>query len=160
MKDGNGERTFELGLILTMGFKRQKQNPLNPPDKTQPFNVCLQANPVATHSWSEDLFREPSQHNEPPIPGLSPSSKPPEDVATCEAEPEVAPTQSMEEPFGKSQLFLTPPFPISSLSHYSAVFPRSPSHPPRTQPPPPPWFQAPLIPMIMLARNSPTCNQH
>ncbi|MBW0504306.1 hypothetical protein O181_044021 [Austropuccinia psidii MF-1] len=45
--------------------------------------------------WSEDLFCKPCQHNGPPIPGLSP----PEDVATCEPEPEVAPTQSMEEPF-------------------------------------------------------------
>ncbi|MBW0582427.1 hypothetical protein O181_122142 [Austropuccinia psidii MF-1] len=68
--------------------------------------------------WSEDLFHskqpefhlistfdsseltvppfvEPSQTAEPPIPGPSPSSKPHEDVPTCEPEPEVAPTQSM-----------------------------------------------------------------
>ncbi|MBW0562492.1 hypothetical protein O181_102207 [Austropuccinia psidii MF-1] len=72
-------------------------------------------------------FVEPSQHNEPPIPGLSPSSKPPEDVQTCEPEPEVALTQSMKEPFGKSpllflysyQLFFTPPLTISSFSRYS-----------------------------------------
>ncbi|MBW0532411.1 hypothetical protein O181_072126 [Austropuccinia psidii MF-1] len=43
--------------------------------------------------WSEDLSPEP------PIPGPSPSSEPPEDVPTCEPEPEVAPTQSTEEPF-------------------------------------------------------------
>ncbi|MBW0546858.1 hypothetical protein O181_086573 [Austropuccinia psidii MF-1] len=49
---------------------------------------ALQANPAATHSWSKDLFREPSQHDEPPIPGPSPSSKPPEDIATsCPATP-------------------------------------------------------------------------
>ncbi|MBW0499921.1 hypothetical protein O181_039636 [Austropuccinia psidii MF-1] len=41
----------------------------------------------------------PEWHPMPPIPGLSPSSKPHEDVPTHEPEPEVAPTQSMEEPF-------------------------------------------------------------
>ncbi|MBW0504915.1 hypothetical protein O181_044630 [Austropuccinia psidii MF-1] len=49
--------------------------------------------------WSEHLSRGPSQHDEPPIPGLSPSSKPPEDVPTCEPEPEVALTQFTEDPF-------------------------------------------------------------
>ncbi|MBW0505875.1 hypothetical protein O181_045590, partial [Austropuccinia psidii MF-1] len=43
------------------------------------------------------LPRPPS--DEPPIPGLSPSSEPPEDIPTREPEPEVAPMQSMEEPF-------------------------------------------------------------
>ncbi|MBW0493268.1 hypothetical protein O181_032983 [Austropuccinia psidii MF-1] len=70
-------------------------------------------------------FVEPSQINEPPTPGPSPCSKPHEDVLTFEPEPEVAPTQSMEEPFGKSQLhffdssqlFLTFPLTISSSSH-------------------------------------------
>ncbi|MBW0483693.1 hypothetical protein O181_023408 [Austropuccinia psidii MF-1] len=47
----------------------------------------------------EDLFRETPKPNEPPIPGLTPSSKPHEDVPTCEPEPEVALTQFMEEPF-------------------------------------------------------------
>ncbi|MBW0508438.1 hypothetical protein O181_048153 [Austropuccinia psidii MF-1] len=45
-------------------------------------------------------FVEPSQHNEPPIPGPSQPSEPHEDASTCGPEPEVAPTQSMEEPFG------------------------------------------------------------
>ncbi|MBW0584402.1 hypothetical protein O181_124117 [Austropuccinia psidii MF-1] len=70
--------------------------------------------------------QKPSQNDEPPIPGLSPSSEPAEDVRTCEPEPEVALTQSMEEPFGKqllhffnsSQIFITPPSPISSSSHH------------------------------------------
>ncbi|MBW0482281.1 hypothetical protein O181_021996 [Austropuccinia psidii MF-1] len=144
--------------------------------------------------WLEDLFCKPSQHDEPPIPGPSPSSELPEDVTTRETEPEVAPTQSMEEPFGKSQihffnsprLFLTPPLPISSLSRYSPFNhhhrqyphwippPISPSltPPPSTPTPdlPPvaaenpttssPRCQAPLIPTMTLARNSPTCNQH
>ncbi|MBW0517068.1 hypothetical protein O181_056783 [Austropuccinia psidii MF-1] len=43
--------------------------------------------------WLEELFHEP------PIPGPSTSSNLPEDVPTCEAEPEVAPTQFTEEPF-------------------------------------------------------------
>ncbi|MBW0526533.1 hypothetical protein O181_066248 [Austropuccinia psidii MF-1] len=45
--------------------------------------------------------QKPSQHHEPPIPGLSPTSEPPEDAATHEPEPEVDPTQSMEEPFAR-----------------------------------------------------------
>ncbi|MBW0507804.1 hypothetical protein O181_047519 [Austropuccinia psidii MF-1] len=44
-------------------------------------------------------FVEPSQPDEPPIPGLSQPSEPYEDASTCEPEPEVAPIQSMEEPF-------------------------------------------------------------
>ncbi|MBW0555771.1 hypothetical protein O181_095486 [Austropuccinia psidii MF-1] len=46
--------------------------------------------------------QKPSQTKEPPIPGPSPSSQPPEDNTAHEPEPEVAPTQSTEEPFGKS----------------------------------------------------------
>ncbi|MBW0534412.1 hypothetical protein O181_074127 [Austropuccinia psidii MF-1] len=49
--------------------------------------------------WCKALSCEPSQHDEPPIPAPSPSSKPPEDVATCEPEREEGPTQSMGEPF-------------------------------------------------------------
>ncbi|MBW0467067.1 hypothetical protein O181_006782 [Austropuccinia psidii MF-1] len=100
--------------------------------------------------WLEDLFRgkqppfpflilafasneltlppcvEPSQHDEPPIPGPSQLSEPHENASTCEPEPEVALTQSMEEPFflllfllfSWSQLSLTPPSTISSLPSY------------------------------------------
>ncbi|MBW0563145.1 hypothetical protein O181_102860 [Austropuccinia psidii MF-1] len=79
--------------------------------------------------WLEDVSCKPSKHNEPPIPGLSPYSEPPEDVATCEPEPEVAPKPSTEDPFGNSlllflssyQLFLTPPSIISSSSCYSPL---------------------------------------
>ncbi|MBW0492142.1 hypothetical protein O181_031857 [Austropuccinia psidii MF-1] len=75
-------------------------------------------------------FVEPSQYNEPPIPGLSQSyeSQVPshEDAMACEPEPEVAPRQSMEDPFGKfpfsffpcPQHSLTPPSTISSSSCY------------------------------------------
>ncbi|MBW0526779.1 hypothetical protein O181_066494 [Austropuccinia psidii MF-1] len=79
--------------------------------------------------WSEELFGKPSPTKEPPIPGLSPSSQPPEDNTTCEPEPEVAPTQSMEEPLGKSpllilhssQLFLTFSLNISTSSRHSLL---------------------------------------
>ncbi|MBW0483012.1 hypothetical protein O181_022727 [Austropuccinia psidii MF-1] len=130
-----------------MGFKLQKQNKPNLPQQDSPVPIfpCEQTprqptpGPSGTQ-WSEDLFCgkqkkfhlistfdsseltlppfvEPSQTNEPPIPGPSPSSKPHEDVPTCEPEPELAPTQSMEEPFGKHQLFLTFPLTISSSFH-------------------------------------------
>ncbi|MBW0500643.1 hypothetical protein O181_040358 [Austropuccinia psidii MF-1] len=78
-------------------------------------------------------FVEPSQHNEPPIQGLSPSSEPQvsshEDTSACEPEPEEALTQSTEEPFSKSplhlfyyaKLCLTPPLTISSSSHYTPL---------------------------------------
>ncbi|MBW0593488.1 hypothetical protein O181_133203 [Austropuccinia psidii MF-1] len=123
-------------VLSPMGFKCQKQNPPNPPrqDSPVPSLPCEQTprqptpGPSGTQ-WSEELFREPSRTKEPPIPGPSPSSQPPEDNTTCEPEPEVAPTQSMEEPFGKSQfhffnstqLFLTPPSTISSSSRHSPL---------------------------------------
>ncbi|MBW0508873.1 hypothetical protein O181_048588 [Austropuccinia psidii MF-1] len=172
-------------VFSPMGFKCQKKNPPNPPQQDSPISrmPCEQTPPQPTPGLSgthcsKDVSTKPSQHNEPPIPGLSPSSKPPEDVLTHEPEPEVAPTQSMEDPFAKSpllflysyQLFLTPPLIISSLSRYSPlrnhhqqyacriplwVTPPLPV-PLRTPPPPPPRCQAPLIPTMTLARNLPT----
>ncbi|MBW0592939.1 hypothetical protein O181_132654, partial [Austropuccinia psidii MF-1] len=146
MKDGNGKRTFKLGLIVTDGIQtpnlpceqtRQQPtpgpsgtrwseelfrepevapmqsteepfepNPPNPPRQDSPVpslpreQTPRQPTPGPSGTrWSEDLFREASQHDEPPIPGPSPSSEPPEDIATREPQPEVAPTQSTEEPF-------------------------------------------------------------
>ncbi|MBW0593091.1 hypothetical protein O181_132806, partial [Austropuccinia psidii MF-1] len=91
IKDGDGERTFELGPIVTIGI----QTP-NLPCKQAP----QQPTPgLSGTRWSGELFPEPSQTKEPPIPSPSPSSKPPEDVLACEPEPEVAPMQSTEEPF-------------------------------------------------------------
>ncbi|MBW0529152.1 hypothetical protein O181_068867 [Austropuccinia psidii MF-1] len=135
MKDGDGKRTFKFGLIVTMSCHpwdsnaQVKQNPPNPPNKTHPFHVCLASKPCRNPLQAWVAPDEPSQHNEPPIPGLSPSSEPPEDVPTREPEPKVALTQSTEEPFHKSsllflytyQLFLTPPSTISSLSCYSLL---------------------------------------
>ncbi|MBW0526783.1 hypothetical protein O181_066498 [Austropuccinia psidii MF-1] len=160
MKDGNGKRIFKLGPIVTMSCHpcdSKAKQPTPGPSGTQ---------------WSEESFRKL------PIPGPSPSSEPPEDVLTREPEPEVAPMQSMEEPFGKqllhffnsSQLFLTFSLTISSLSchsplsnyhqQYARPIRPSLSLPPRTHQPPPPRCPAPLIPTMMLTRNSPTCNQH
>ncbi|MBW0533691.1 hypothetical protein O181_073406 [Austropuccinia psidii MF-1] len=152
MKDGNGKRTFELGPIVTMSCHpwdstAQKQNPLNPPQQDSTvLHIPREQTPrqptpgPSGTQWSEDLshgkqptlpspFVGPSQHNKPPIPGPIPFSEPPRDIPTREPEPEVAPTQSMEDPFGKSpllflysyQLFLTPPLIISSSSHYSLL---------------------------------------
>ncbi|MBW0554155.1 hypothetical protein O181_093870 [Austropuccinia psidii MF-1] len=120
MKDGNGKRTFKLGPIVTNGI----QTPDLPHEQTlqQPT-----PGPSGTR-WSEELFREPSRTKEPPIPGPSPSSQPPEDNTTCEPEPEVAPMQSTEEPFAcpatpRSIIIIndtpvgSPPPPVQSPSH-------------------------------------------
>ncbi|MBW0505416.1 hypothetical protein O181_045131 [Austropuccinia psidii MF-1] len=100
MKDGNGERTSKLGPIITMSCHPWDSNAKNkthqiPPNKTHPFNVCLARKPRRNPLLAQ------VEPNEPPIPGPSPSSEPPEDVATHEPEPDVAPTQSMEEPFAR-----------------------------------------------------------
>ncbi|MBW0499689.1 hypothetical protein O181_039404, partial [Austropuccinia psidii MF-1] len=112
MKDGDGERTFELGPIITMSCHqwdsnaKVKQNPLNPSQQDSPIpslpreQAPRQPTPGPSDTqWSEELFCEPSQTKDPPIPGPSPSSQPPEDNTAHEPEPEVAPTQSTEEPF-------------------------------------------------------------
>ncbi|MBW0504717.1 hypothetical protein O181_044432 [Austropuccinia psidii MF-1] len=99
-----------------MGFKCKRRNQPNPlrQDSPIPSLPCKQTprqptpGPSGTQ-WSEDLFHEPSQPNEPPITGLSPSSEPHEEILTCEPEPEVAPTQSMKEPFARPT---SPPFVI------------------------------------------------
>ncbi|MBW0485863.1 hypothetical protein O181_025578 [Austropuccinia psidii MF-1] len=127
MKDGNGKRTFKLGPIVTMSCHPWDSNTkLNSPVPCMP---CKQTpwqptpGPSGTQ-WSEDLFHgkkppfpflilpfasseltlppivEPSQHHEPPIPGLSQPSESHEDALAHEPEPEVAPMQFMEEPFG------------------------------------------------------------
>ncbi|MBW0570896.1 hypothetical protein O181_110611 [Austropuccinia psidii MF-1] len=50
MKDGNGERTFELVPIVTMSCHQWDSNSKNkthqiPPNKIHPFNVCLASKP-------------------------------------------------------------------------------------------------------------------
>ncbi|MBW0550239.1 hypothetical protein O181_089954 [Austropuccinia psidii MF-1] len=147
MKEGDGERTFNLGPNVTMSFhpfdsnfnissyfsSRNhtyyfslpiEQNPPNPPQKgtlipRMPCKKTLQqlTPGLSGTQWVEDLFRgkqqaipfliltfdsseltippfvEPSQYNEPPIPGLGPSSERHEAISACDPEPEVAPMQ-------------------------------------------------------------------
>ncbi|MBW0489261.1 hypothetical protein O181_028976 [Austropuccinia psidii MF-1] len=102
--------------------------------------------------WLEDLSREPSQHNEPPIPGPIPSSKPPENLPTGDPEPEVAPMQSTEEPFA------CPATPCSVIIIDNMPV-GSPTPPPSPRVTPPSQCQAPVIPMMTLARNLPTYNR-
>ncbi|MBW0470429.1 hypothetical protein O181_010144 [Austropuccinia psidii MF-1] len=89
--------------------------------------------------WLKDLFRQPSQPNEPPIPGPSQPSEPHEDTSTHEPEPEVALMQSTEEPFAG------PATPVSII-----IIDNMPigSHPP-----------VPLIPTMRLGSNLRTCDR-
>ncbi|MBW0547006.1 hypothetical protein O181_086721 [Austropuccinia psidii MF-1] len=70
--------------------------------KQTPFPYLIST--FASSELTFSPFVEPSQHNEPPIPGPSKASDSQlpshENNLTCESEPEVAPTQSLEEPFG------------------------------------------------------------
>ncbi|MBW0487411.1 hypothetical protein O181_027126 [Austropuccinia psidii MF-1] len=166
---------------------RIEPNQPNPPQQDSPVpSLPCKQTPWQPTQWLEDLFLgkqpefhllstfdsseltappfvEPCQTDEPPIPGPSPSPEPHEEVLTCEPEPEVAPTQSMEEPFGKLKLsfFTLPKFPHLSFDHLQ-LFPLHPtlSSPLTIRPSDPPSrYQAPLIPTMMLARKLPTYNQ-
>ncbi|MBW0479510.1 hypothetical protein O181_019225 [Austropuccinia psidii MF-1] len=77
---------------------------------------CKQAPGPSGTQWSEDWFCEPSQHNEPPIPGPIQTSEPHEDALTREPEPEVAPTKSMEEHFACPSTPASFP-PVPSFPH-------------------------------------------
>ncbi|MBW0471763.1 hypothetical protein O181_011478 [Austropuccinia psidii MF-1] len=142
-----------------------EQNTPNPVQQDSPF-PCVpfkqtpwQPTPGLSGTQCEltlPPFVEPSQYNEPPIPGSSQSSESQlpshEDTSACEPEPEVAPMQSMEDPFAHS----TTPCSIIMLDNTPVGSP----------PPLSPWFlplrtqlSPPLIPMMRLNRNSLTCNQ-
>ncbi|MBW0493312.1 hypothetical protein O181_033027 [Austropuccinia psidii MF-1] len=163
-----------------MGFKRQKQNPPNPPQQEShipcmPHKQTPQQptpGPSGTR-WSEDLFCskqppfpflilpfelseltfppfvEPSQHHEPPIPGPSKPSEPHEDALTCEPEPEVGLTKSMEEPFACPAT----PALVIIIDNMPVGSPLPLPVPPRTPLPPL------LIPTMRLARNLPNYDQ-
>ncbi|MBW0559936.1 hypothetical protein O181_099651 [Austropuccinia psidii MF-1] len=100
VKDGDGRRTIEFGPIVTMSGHPWDSNAKDLFCSKKPkFHL------ISTFDSSEltlTPFAEPSRTNEPPIPFPSPSSKPHEDVPTCGPEPEMTPTQSMEEPFAPS----------------------------------------------------------
>ncbi|MBW0472942.1 hypothetical protein O181_012657 [Austropuccinia psidii MF-1] len=98
MKDGDGKRTFELGPIVTISCHPWDSNAkdlFHGKEATFPLLISTFDSSELTLS----PFVEPSHPNEPPIPGPSQSSKSHEDVPTCEPEPEVAPKQSLEQPF-------------------------------------------------------------
>ncbi|MBW0576560.1 hypothetical protein O181_116275, partial [Austropuccinia psidii MF-1] len=126
MKDGDGERTFELGPIVTISCHRWDSNAKN---KTPRQDSPVPSLPCKQTPRKPTPGPKPSQTKEPPIPGPSPSTQPPEDDTMREPEPEVAPTQSTEEPFDKSpllflhsyQLFLTISLTISSSSRHSLL---------------------------------------
>ncbi|MBW0584524.1 hypothetical protein O181_124239 [Austropuccinia psidii MF-1] len=122
-------------ILSPMGFKLQKQNPPNLPRQDSPVpslprkQTLRQPTPGPSGTqWSEELFREPSQTKEPPIPGPSPSSQPHEDDTTPFPHPSF------------DHLQLVPPLPAPSLSstirpldpplHSNASSPpvQSPSH--------------------------------
>ncbi|MBW0465758.1 hypothetical protein O181_005473 [Austropuccinia psidii MF-1] len=96
-----------------MGFKGQSKFSFSSPNNTDFFPLHIEKNPpnppqqdshvpcmpskqtlwqptpgTSGTQWLQDLSREPSQQNEPPIPGLSQSSEPCEDTLTsCPAAP-------------------------------------------------------------------------
>ncbi|MBW0482182.1 hypothetical protein O181_021897 [Austropuccinia psidii MF-1] len=132
-----------------MEFKFQKPNPPNPPQQDTHKQTPQQPTPGPSGiQWSEDLSRKPSQQDEPPISGPSPSSKPPEDIPTREQEPEVVPMQSTEEPFAH------PATPCSVI-----FIDNTPIQTPPSPTPPPSQCQDPLIPTMKLAINSLTSGQ-
>ncbi|MBW0575707.1 hypothetical protein O181_115422 [Austropuccinia psidii MF-1] len=165
-----------------------QQNQPNPPLQDSPVcslpceQTPWQLTPgLSGTQWSEDLFHskqpkfhlistfnsreltlppfvEPSQANEPPIPGQSSSSEPHEDVPACEPEPEVAPMQSMEEPFGKSQLFLTLPLTISSLPHSIIIIDDIPVRSPPRVPSPSTPTPVPSTVIPPIAPKNPTAS--
>ncbi|MBW0583577.1 hypothetical protein O181_123292 [Austropuccinia psidii MF-1] len=146
MKDGDGKRTFELGPIITMSCHPQdsntkvKQNPPKPPQQDSPV-PCLPCEktpwqptpgPSGTQ-WLEDLFRKPSQHDEPRIPCPIQPSKPHEDASTCGPEPHMAPTQSKEETFATPAYVIIiddmpvgSPLPLSAPENPGAKLPSFP----------------------------------
>ncbi|MBW0530197.1 hypothetical protein O181_069912 [Austropuccinia psidii MF-1] len=146
MKDGNGKRTIELGLI--------NQTPQIPPNKTLLFLVCLASKPCGNPLQARVAPNGLRNYSAPPIPGPSPSSQPPEDDTTREPEPEVAPTQSTEKPFARpatphsiiiiddTPVGSPPPPPTSSYP----TRPPSPSVPPLPRDP----FQCPQEPQRLL----------
>ncbi|MBW0485981.1 hypothetical protein O181_025696 [Austropuccinia psidii MF-1] len=143
-KHGDCKRKFELGPIITMSCHpcyfslAIEQNPPNPPpqDTPIPHMPCEQTPRQPTPGpsgaqWLEDLFRETSQHNEPPIPGPIQCSKPQvpsqEDALTHEPEPEEALTQSMKEPFARPATPPSiPPVAAKNPNSSSSPAPRSP----------------------------------
>ncbi|MBW0530873.1 hypothetical protein O181_070588 [Austropuccinia psidii MF-1] len=166
MKDGDGKRKFGLGRIVPMSFHSWDSNAkfalransaaTNPRPKWHPMvtgRILQEAEKVSfnfTFDSSEltlPPFVNSSQTDDPTIPGPSPSSKPHEDIWTCEPEPEVALKQSMVEPFTRP----TPPHSVIIIDNTPIKSP-----PPLSPSPTPPHslhVPLPLIPTMRLARD-------
>ncbi|MBW0555519.1 hypothetical protein O181_095234 [Austropuccinia psidii MF-1] len=127
MKDGNGERTFKLGLIVTMSCypwdsNAKKQTNQIPRDKTLLFLVCLASKLLCNRPLAQVAPSGWRTYSAPPIPGLSPSSEPHEDV----------PTYFPHLSFSNVQLVPLHPTPSSPLTIRPSdphMFPLPPSAP-------------------------------
>ncbi|MBW0559189.1 hypothetical protein O181_098904 [Austropuccinia psidii MF-1] len=75
MKDGDADRTFKLGPIVTMGFKCQKQNPPNPLQQDSPV-PCIRCKKTPKQS-TEELFACPATPSSIMIINNTPIGSPP-----------------------------------------------------------------------------------
>ncbi|MBW0461961.1 hypothetical protein O181_001676 [Austropuccinia psidii MF-1] len=123
MKDGNGKRTRKTNQIPHSLYSCKQ----TPRQRTPGLSGTQRL---------EDLFCEPSEHNEPPITGPSQSPKTPlqphDDALTCGPEPEVAPMQSTEEPFAHPttpcSITIIDNTPVGSPLHSNlSSFPKEPN---------------------------------
>ncbi|MBW0510091.1 hypothetical protein O181_049806 [Austropuccinia psidii MF-1] len=187
MKDGDGKRTFKLGPL-------NKTHQI-PPNKTHPFNVCLESKPRGNTLLTRVAPNGPRTYskNSPNMMSLLLLAQvhPPNHLRMLrlmsqnQRWPQHNPWRNhlvgpkftflTLHSFSSSLLFPSPgrpatPRSIIIIDNTPPISP-APLQPwflpwislpllPRTQPPPPPRCQAPLIPTMTLARNSPTCNQH
>ncbi|MBW0508273.1 hypothetical protein O181_047988 [Austropuccinia psidii MF-1] len=95
MARGHSSLAQSSPCLVTHGIGTPKTKPTKSHQQDSPVQCMpLEQTPqqptagLSGTQWLEDLIRKPSQHDEPPIPGPSPSSKPPEDVLTsCPATP-------------------------------------------------------------------------
>ncbi|MBW0530815.1 hypothetical protein O181_070530 [Austropuccinia psidii MF-1] len=124
MKDGDGKRTFELWMMVTMSChpwdsSTKSKTHLIPLEKTLPFPVCLasklrcnplqaQVGPNSRRTYSASPPNTMSCPLVPPALSEVPASHVPltENDSTHEPEPDVSRVQSTEDPLGKYKIFL------------------------------------------------------
>ncbi|MBW0475046.1 hypothetical protein O181_014761 [Austropuccinia psidii MF-1] len=125
-----------------------KRNPPNPPQKDTPVPCmpCKQTPGPSGTQWSRTCSATPIQSSKLQVPSH-------EDTSTFEHEPEVAQTQSMEEPFGKSPLYFFYSYKLSltrpDTPHSIIIIDNSP-----VTPPPPSSLEIPTA-SSPLAQSSP-----